>query len=771
MRAYIAVLKDSLREAMASRVLWVALIAIAIVLLALAPFAMRTDSATRLRPREVVDSRQVVDLLEADKSRDDTPAGHIWSLLNDDQRSEISKLLTADAGTSRRGSRRGSSASRLIVRTFNDLVKRDDFYNEKSWANVELDEDTRALLGSSATGDQLASRNLKLLVAAFPSAIRVRDSNQISLTYAGRNVVGPLPLAPPDLEPVVERVLVYVVSGFLGFLGVFASLLVTAAVIPRTFEPGEIALLLSKPVNRSFLFLTKFFGGCVFTLLCGTALVGGVWLLLGTRLGIWEHKLLLCIPVYVFLFSVYYAVSATAGLVWRNAVVALVLVVVFWLILFIVGVVKAALDQNVFKPASITEIVPDGDRLFAVNGSRQLLLYNSATREWEQKLRQDGRQMPAMVQRLRAAGTRFKPTPDPANQRVLAIESISTPFGKTGRLVIGREGNDYERQTEGETPGASSEVFVDSAGRVIVPTSSGVYEFVGQSETERKTTEFLGKYLGGLIDTSSKKAFQPIHDKELKNWDSDFQTAMHPTDDTLFVYSNGEILRLPKQDDGTYALGATRDLDSEEDAVLSVGGSHLTIALGDGSIHVVDADTLEDVHTDQFEEGTLPRVCLTATDGSVSAILTHDGNLWMFDCAAGKPTSWRPPEDGSVSAIAFGSEGRMFVAAGRQTIKTYQFGSVVDEYRVDGDWVTRLYDWVINPIYTVLPKPGEVDNFVYYLLTGSKSQSLVNSMPGARANLEEDRVTFDIWRPLWSNLVFVVAMLAFACFYVSRRDF
>ncbi len=42
------------------------------------------------------------------------------------------------------------------------------------------------------------------------------------------------------------------------------GLLVTAGLIPQTFEAGAIDLLLSKPVNRSLTFLTKFVGGCIF---------------------------------------------------------------------------------------------------------------------------------------------------------------------------------------------------------------------------------------------------------------------------------------------------------------------------------------------------------------------------------------------------------------------------------------------------------------------------------------------------------------------------
>ena len=60
-------------------------------------------------------------------------------------------------------------------------------------------------------------------------------------------------------------------------------------------------------------------------------------------------------------------------------------------------------------------------------------------------------------------------------------------------------------------------------------------------------------------------------------------------------------------------------------------------------------------------------------------------------------------------------------------------------------------------------------------MTGRRSESIVDNGGGpfARqvANLREDRVTFDVWEPLFKNVAFVVVLLAFGCFYVSRKDF
>ncbi len=776
MRPYLAVLKDSFREAMASRVLWFALAAIALVLLALAPFSLAKTSATQLRTRELRDPDRLVRVLTEHDADESPPAAHIWSLLSTDQRETLSELIKPPGGQ-RRGPGRGRSAQRTLVRILNELLKRDDFYNEAAWHDVALDDDLTAAIRTPATDeDARAATNLRLLAAAFPRAIRIRDSTEVSINYAGRNVVGPLPLPPSQLGPAVDRILVIVVSWFLGFFGVLASLLVTAAVIPRTFEPGEISLLLSKPVHRAALFLTKFAGGCIFTLLCATALVGGVWLLLGFRFGMWEHRLLACIPVYVFVFAVFFSVSANMGLIWRNAIVSLVLVVVFWLFLTVLGVVKTALDQNLFKPSSITEIIPAGERLFAVNGSRQVLLYNSATREWERKFARDMQGMPAMVQRFLFAGMRFRPTFDERTQRLLAIEQVPSRFGGLGRgkVVVGREENDWEREPEAETPDTARDIYVDPRGRVIVPCRTGVYEFVGQTDSERQTQEFFSNVLGGLLTGSNKKAFRKISGDEVPAWAATFVTAIHPTDGSLLVYDDGQLHRLEPDETGSYQAATAHDFETDENAVFSVGGDRVTIAFGDGLIRILRKDDLSTIATHHLPEGLLPRVSATSHDGLLAAVLTHDGSLLLFD-HDGNRHSWKPPEDGHASAVTFDASGTLYVANGRQDVRAYRPGEtgVLQAWTVDGDWVTRLYDWGINPAYSLLPRPGEIDNFVNFLLTGARSESIVSGGPGAlqQTNLEEDRITFDPWKPLLSNLAFLIVMLAFGCFYVSRKDF
>ena len=90
------------------------------------------------------------------------------------------------------------------------------------------------------------------------------------------------------------------------------------------------------------------------------------------------------------------------------------------------------------------------------------------------------------------------------------------------------------------------------------------------------------------------------------------------------------------------------------------------------------------------------------------------------------------------------------------------------------DLPCRIYDYVVAPLYAILPKPSDLDNAVQWIVTGEKSVE-INNDPNqggnARANLEAERVTFNVWNAILSNLAFIVVMLGLGCLYIARSDF
>src|SRR5678815_4045367 len=130
--------------------------------------------------------------------------------------------------------------------------------------------------------------------------------------------------------------------------------------------------LLSKPISRSLLFLTKFAGGCAFILLNAAYFIVGLWLILGLRFDLWSGRLLLSIPIFLFLFAIYYAVSSLAGVLWRNAVVSIVVTILFWAACFAVGTTKTVLEETWLNSSRHMKLISAGDSLFGVTEQGQV---------------------------------------------------------------------------------------------------------------------------------------------------------------------------------------------------------------------------------------------------------------------------------------------------------------------------------------------------------------------------------------------------------------
>ncbi|AMV23144.1 ABC-2 family transporter protein [Gemmata sp. SH-PL17] len=134
------------------------------------------------------------------------------------------------------------------------------------------------------------------------------------------------------------------VNGLGAVLALLISIVITAFFIPNMLRKGSIDLLISKPIGRSQLLVYKYIGGLTFMFLVTTFTVGGVWLVLALRSGVWDPKFLVVIPVLTFTFAILYAVSTFAAVFTRSAIVSILLSVGFAFFLYVVGQVKSIFD-------------------------------------------------------------------------------------------------------------------------------------------------------------------------------------------------------------------------------------------------------------------------------------------------------------------------------------------------------------------------------------------------------------------------------------------
>jgi ABC-type transport system involved in multi-copper enzyme maturation permease subunit len=122
-----------------------------------------------------------------------------------------------------------------------------------------------------------------------------------------------------------------------GWVIVLLGVIVTAWSIPSMLGKGTVDLVLSKPVTRPGLLVFKYVGGLTFLFLNAAVAIGGVWLVLGLRTGIWSWAFLLSIVILTFFFAILYSVSTLVAVTTRSTVVCILLTLLTWVFLFVMG--------------------------------------------------------------------------------------------------------------------------------------------------------------------------------------------------------------------------------------------------------------------------------------------------------------------------------------------------------------------------------------------------------------------------------------------------
>ena len=120
----------------------------------------------------------------------------------------------------------------------------------------------------------------------------------------------PLPFTLRQIRPFIEATLFpFIMWVGLGQIAMMIAIVITSSMIPDMFQTGSLHLLLSKPLSRSLLYLSKYLGGCIFVALNISFLIVGLYFYSGIQLGIWNQGILWCIPLFIFAFMVFYSVK------------------------------------------------------------------------------------------------------------------------------------------------------------------------------------------------------------------------------------------------------------------------------------------------------------------------------------------------------------------------------------------------------------------------------------------------------------------------------
>ena len=761
MRPYLAILKDSFREALASRVLWILLLLSTLLLLLLAPVGLDEQLGARFTPGDILDSRTFLEKVESQQARSQpSPGKQLWSQFSGDFKTRIADKDEAEAPRPRR-----DSLDLRLPEELNRVLANRELYAAAAWKGVRLDAETQALLKRGVEqldDDELVRLNRLLLEAAFPeSIVRAREPAAFFSYLGKRPFDEPAPLTK---KAIVDTVLVGFMYWFLGVLGVFAAILVTSPIMPQTFAPGAIDLLLTKPVSRSFVYRTKYFGGCMFTLINGAYMIVGLWLIVGLRFGMWSEKLLLCIPVFMFLFAIYYAVSALAGVVWKNAIVSVVITILFWGVCFVTGTLKNVSELMFLNPQRIVKLFPAGDELLAANERGEAFRFDAPKRQWNEILQYAGAKeaTPPFGLAMPLVG----PVYDARHERLFALANPLSPFrpARSNLLRVGERGDEWRRIDGVAPPVGTAALFVDPQGRLLAASASGIHRLDGDPTAKPRRVKMFGVEMPVGNNTSAFSIVSPrlrLH--------TPLTAAIDPATGALALFDGQTLVTLALDEADRYRVRLEKKLEKSQQGVVALAGKTLLLALADGWTMELDATDGKRLFELRPEGRSAPRFVLAAADGGTFAVLFHNRKLYLYDSERRQMAPAAVAGQGDISAAAFAEGDRLLVADRFTRVSEYRLGemSLDKTYDPDRDTFERIYAYGIKPVYTVFPKPGELNNLVNYLLTDQTSVAI----QGGPENLQSTRITPDIWGPVWSILAFVAVTVALGCWYTSRKDF
>ncbi len=490
MRPYWAIVRDSFHEALASRVLWILLAISTVVLVALLPLGFIEEAGSYLSREDFLDRAKLMrKIVTQGKAREASPGKRVWELLDEPTRRSLEQYAKEPSTAAQRFRPLGDQLQQMIARA--------DFYRAEDWAKVPLPKAARELESQGLDKlppDQLARFNRLALDAAFPDEIAPIPQKQVQLAYFHWELGLTLPVEPEQLFPAMNQLIVAVLSIFLGVAGVFVAIMVTASMIPQAFKAGSIDLLLSKPIYRSGLFLAKFVGGCAFIAINAAYLIGGLWLILGIRFGLWNERLLLAIPLYLFLFAIYYGVSSLAGVVWRNAIVSVVMAVLFWFVCWVVGTANGLVEQLSLNPRRIVTIVPAGEELIVVNNQGEVARWEASQGDWDPIFVARGESRLPFGFNRRLVG----PAYDPQGERIMAVNYGMpgfSPFAASTHLFVGKRADDWQRTEGVNVPDGTRALFLNQSGDLLAVSSQGIYRLEGDMAARQEDINVFGLHI------------------------------------------------------------------------------------------------------------------------------------------------------------------------------------------------------------------------------------------------------------------------------------
>ncbi|QEG25219.1 ABC transporter permease [Mariniblastus fucicola] len=780
MRPYLAIIKDSFRAALASKVLYVLLGLIVLFLLLVAPLHVRESLDTHInldRDVRASNQAQLVYQIKEGVENDNKGMQRIWEMLSQEVKNKVDNATPDENADS---DRKVTDVDRIfaaqsVVGELNDLIEDPEFFRDQDWDSKKLGSEARGYLEkdvASLTEKQKQRLNRVLISESFGGMVRKGAKSSLDFYYGPFDWSGALSnlfmtnLSQDQFASQISSTITRFLDKVVLSIGLLIAILVTANVVPQTFEPGTLNLLLSKPVSRMGLFLAKFVGGCMFIALCAMLLFAGLWLWMGLGLGIWERAVLISIPLYIVVFAIYYSVSAFTGLVTRSTILAIVATGLFWAVCWSVGMLYLFFSAQT-EAFEITKIVSTDQGVLQTDPGFEPKTWDDETGDWvETKAPEldEEEKIQRMVFRYMGDSVPF---PDPLGP-VFVEGTNQTAFS---RVLVGDpkthrkqqffvSGDDGEFIRKGNLPSGIIAMFATKENIICINRRGRFYRYDPDMTFENG-------------ETSGETWFVSIAPEERVEVQDQSLVAVNHESEEIAIYQAGklDVFEVDSDDEEKkYKLRKSAQIETgtREGMTCHVAfqGSTILLALGNGQVILIDAATLEKKNEYLPESRVAIESVSGSPDGRWYSLLYKDETLRLVDTEKDRVEKPSVRGQGSISAVHFGA-GEMFVADRTDRVTGYDLKDMTrkETKSPTGTWMQRTWRYGIKPLYFAFPKPGEFYKVVTHLSSSSDAQH----NPDIDLTFQEVRP--NPWSPLISGLVFMAVMLTISCLTFSRTDY
>jgi hypothetical protein len=418
----------------------------------------------------------------------------------------------------------------------------------------------------------------------------------------------------------------------------------------------------------------------------------------------------------------------------------------------------------------MSKLIQARDTLVAINELGFSHVWNEEDRRWnevfisgeQEQMRISMYIMPTLPRVIRPVG----PVYDARRDQLLMV-TRSFQQGKL-QLRVGEREDDWKNKEANTTPPMGTIGMVkEQDGKILIVSSLGIFRI---QDDPLATPEPIS-VLGFQVPLTGGDALVNVGPEPAVIVSQPADAALNQITGELALYTRGKIILLERDRAGNYHKKKQLKLEVPErqGTAIAFGGNTLLLALGDGRILAMDAATYQWRGAFKPEQSVEPRFVAAAPDGSQFSLLFHNGRLYFYDPASNELRLADVAGQGNICGVNYGPDGQLLIADRINRVSVYSRSDMEPQHQYAPSLATvyTLYRYVILPMYTLFPKPGELDRTFDYLLSGKET----TSDREIADDLEAVRQNFNPWTPLWSSAAFMLVVLLIACVYVEYQEF